>query len=116
MRLWLICFAVLTGATAAAEDLRIPLPEGTAIQRIATSYVCTGMGPMTVNYLNAEGVSLALLPVEGRPMIFANVLAASGARYAAGPFVWWERGATAALYDIRQGENAPPVDTCTRKD
>lgn len=101
---------------ATAEELRIPLPDGTPVQRIAASYACAGTGTRTATYINADGISLLLLPVEGRPMVFANVLAASGARYAAGPFIWWEHGSTATLTDIRQGENAPPLDTCTRKD
>lgn len=106
----------LSAGAATAEDLRIPLPEGVVPRTLSVSYVCVGAGTLRVQYLSAEGISLALLPVDGRPLVFANVLAASGARYAAGAYVWWEQGQSASLYDIRQGENAAPVMTCTQKD
>lgn len=110
-----VLLAFLISGAAWAEDLVIPLPEGTTVQRLKTSYSCTGGGPMTVDYVNADGISLALLPVAGRPMVFANVLAASGARYAAGPYVWWEKGGSATLQDLRKGEDAAPLDTCTAR-
>ena len=115
----LLLLATLSGmpasSTASAEELVIPLPEGTTVQRLKASYACTAGGAMTVDYVNADGISLALLPVEGKPMVFANVLAASGARYAAGPYVWWEKGGSATLQDLRKGEEAAPVDTCTAR-
>lgn len=107
---------VAPAGMAAAQDLRIPLPDGVTPRTLSVSYVCAGGGPLRVQYLSAEGISLAVLPVEGQQLVFANVLAASGVRYAAGAYVWWEQGQSASLYDIRQGENAAPVLTCTQKD
>jgi membrane-bound inhibitor of C-type lysozyme len=31
-----------------------------------------------------------VVPIAGKPVIFANVLSGSGARYAAHQYVWWE--------------------------
>jgi membrane-bound inhibitor of C-type lysozyme len=109
----LICGA-LVGAGGGAEmaqaaQLVLPLPDDVLPDRVSTSYVCKGIGPMTVDYINAGEISLALVPVTGDPLVFANVLSASGARYAAGPYVWWTSGRSAALYDLRNGPDAPPV-------
>ena len=41
------------------------------------------------------------------------MIAASGARYAAANYVWWSKGTDAELYDISQGEDAPPILTCS---
>ncbi len=47
-------------------------------------------GPFTVEYVNGAGNSLALVPVSGKARIFVNVWSASGARYVAGEFLWWD--------------------------
>ncbi|MEP9380454.1 MliC family protein [Aquabacter sp. CN5-332] len=99
---------------ASADDLTVPMPEGTKVQRLKASYVCPGIGPFTAEYVTAGDISLALLPVDGRPLVFANVLSGSGVRYAAGPYVWWTKGNSAALYDVRKGEKAEPVQ-CEEK-
>jgi membrane-bound inhibitor of C-type lysozyme len=58
-------------------------------------------------------VTLALPRIKGKTLLFADTLAASGVRYAAGPSVWWTKGPGATLYDEMAGENAPPVlDNC----
>jgi membrane-bound inhibitor of C-type lysozyme len=47
-------------------------------------------GVFSVEYLNGAGNSLAVVPVGGNSMIFANVVSGSGARYAAGQYIWWD--------------------------
>ena len=49
-------------------------------------------GVFSVEYLNGAGNSLAIVPVSGNSLIFANVVSGSGARYAAGQYIWWEAG------------------------
>lgn len=86
-------------ATALAEDLTVQLP-GAHVARIRANFTCGANGvalglpaeAFTVEYLNAGENSLAVLPIHGKRMIFANVISASGARYAAGPYVWWDAG------------------------
>jgi membrane-bound inhibitor of C-type lysozyme len=54
-------------------------------------------GAFSVEYLNGAGNSLAVVPVGGNSLIFANVVSGSGARYAAGQYIWWDaagRGTT----------------------
>lgn len=82
------------------EDLSVRLP-GVSITRIHASFECGAdgvalglpAGPFTVEYLNAGENHLAVLPVHGQALVFANVISGSGARYAAGRYIWWDAGA-----------------------
>lgn len=89
---------------------------GTAgdFQRKAVTYGCEGQdAPIQVDYLNAAPNYLALIPIDGSTLVFNTVLSASGARYAAGKYIWSTKGPDASLYDLTQGANAKPVLTCT---
>ena len=46
--------------------------------------------PFEVEYIDGGGNSLAVVPVKGQSLIFANVVSADGARYAARTYIWWE--------------------------
>lgn len=82
-----------------AENLTVRLP-GMKVTRIRAHFECgtagvaLGLpsGPFTVEYLNAGENHLAVLPLHGQPLIFTNVISASGARYAAGRYIWWDAG------------------------
>jgi membrane-bound inhibitor of C-type lysozyme len=88
-----------TIVSAPAEDLTVRLP-GVAVTRIRASFECgiegvtMGLpaGSFTVQYLNAGENHLALLPMHGQTLIFTNVVSGSGARYAAGRYIWWDAG------------------------
>jgi membrane-bound inhibitor of C-type lysozyme len=106
----LVALAVATPASAADVTLMLDAPEADAV---SVNYRCEGSSaPMTVEYINAGEDSLAMVPVEGGRRVMVSVLAASGARYAGGAFVWWTKGREGALYDLRKGEDADPVATC----
>jgi membrane-bound inhibitor of C-type lysozyme len=47
-------------------------------------------GVFPVEYLNGAGNSLAILPVNGEALVFANIISGSGARYAARQYIWWD--------------------------
>jgi len=89
----------LMGMAAIAEDLSISLP-GVEIVRIHASFQCgpegvpLGLpsGTFPVEYINAGENHLAVLPLWGKQQILANVVSASGARYAAGRYIWWDAG------------------------
>ena len=40
----------------------------------------------------------AVVEVHGSSMIFANINSGSGARYAAGQYIWWEAGGAVTFY------------------
>lgn len=90
-----------------ASEIKIDLPgEGTTEIR-PVSYKCDGEPPVSATYINAPDNSLAILTIGTQTVVTANVLAASGAKYAGGKYIWWTKGAEADLYDLTQGEDAP---------
>ena len=100
---------------AAETSIQINLATASDFERHVMVYDCDSGDPITVSYINAVPNFLALVPVpeQSEPLLFVSVIAASGARYAAGQFVWWTKGADASLYDITLGEAAAPVLTCS---
>lgn len=108
----LAALALIALPGSAVAELSLTIPGDAQVDRIAAGYSCEGLDDIEVEYVNAGANALALVPLEGETLVFANVLAASGARYAAGPYIWWTRGRSADLYDLRQGEDAPPIATC----
>jgi membrane-bound inhibitor of C-type lysozyme len=85
-------------ALAGATDLTIHLNGSQPITRNTVKVQCDAQGNkmglpagvFSVEYLNGAGNSLAVVPVGGNSLIFANVFAGSGARYAAKEYVWWD--------------------------
>jgi len=100
--LWL----VLCRFTGWAGELTIHLPGSEPISHRIIQYQCDSDGvtmglpatAFTVEYINGGGNSLAVLPMSGKSLIFANVASGSEARYAAQHYIWWEAaGRTVSL-------------------
>ncbi len=91
-------FLAAGSSAAAAADLTVPLAKGESVERTTTAFRCDAdgvklglpAGSFLVEYINGGGNSLAVLPIHEKPLVFANVVAADGARYAAGAYVWWD--------------------------
>jgi membrane-bound inhibitor of C-type lysozyme len=89
---------VACSAIGQATDLTLHLSGSQAISRRTISYQCDGQGAamglpkgtFPVEYIHGAGNSLAIVPVHGASMIFANVISGSGARYVASSFIWWD--------------------------
>ncbi|RUT35079.1 hypothetical protein EMQ25_03760 [Arsenicitalea aurantiaca] len=96
-------------AFAVETSMQIVLELQGDAERNVVTYECEGIDPITVEYVNANPIFLAFVPVDGEKLVFVNVLAASGARYASGQYVWWTRGAEATLHDEIAGEEAEPL-------
>ena len=115
---------LLLGMAAAcpAEDLTVSLP-GVEITRIQATFDCGAegvalglpRGPFTVEYLNAGDNHLAVLPVNGKKLVFANVMSASGARYAAGRYIWWDAGGRGVTLYATGIDGHPKADCRTVK-
>ncbi|WP_244629771.1 MliC family protein [Martelella limonii] len=93
----------------ADEAVTLTLPEGTT--EIAAKYDC-GDFTLDARYINGDQIMLAELQWPDNHIIAAEVIAASGARYAAGQYVWWSKGNDGTLYDVTKGENDPGT-ACT---
>ncbi|MGO8718050.1 MAG: hypothetical protein ACLQMO_02380 [Acidobacteriaceae bacterium] len=78
-----MAIAILSaGAIAGATDMTIHLQSSQAISRATVQYRCDAegvnmglpAGTFSVQYLNGTGNSLAILPVNGTSLIFANII------------------------------------------
>ena len=98
----------------AAVDLNVGINLSGDVQIVTSVYGCgDGTEPLTVKYINAAPNFLAILPIEGDDVVFVNVVTASGAKYVAGRYEWWNKGADATLHDVTEGLDAAPVLTCS---
>jgi membrane-bound inhibitor of C-type lysozyme len=105
---------------ARPADLAIHLPGTVPFSRQTIRYTCDSVGPQIgvpsgpfdVEYIEGGGNALAILPISGNALIFANVSSASGARYTAQQYTWWEAKGSATLYsDSLTGKL---VSSCSR--
>jgi membrane-bound inhibitor of C-type lysozyme len=95
-----------TTAVAGATDLTIHLKGTQPLSRKTVQYQCDAKaagiglpaGAFPVEYINGAGNSLVIVPVHETSLIFANVSSGSGARYAAGQYIWWEAGGAVTFY------------------
>jgi membrane-bound inhibitor of C-type lysozyme len=91
---------LLCAFTARAGDIVIHLDGAATVSRQVIRYQCDAQAPQLglpsgafpVEYINGGGNSLAIVPLSGKATIFVNILSGSGARYAAGQYIWWEAG------------------------
>jgi membrane-bound inhibitor of C-type lysozyme len=91
---------------AGATDLTIHLSGSQPLSRKTVQYQCDRQATATglpaaafpVEYINGGGNSLVIVPVHGASLIFTNVTSASGARYAAGQYIWWDAAGSVNFY------------------
>jgi membrane-bound inhibitor of C-type lysozyme len=112
-----------TTEDARGADLTLRLSGAGAFTRTVVRYKCDAVGvqlglpsgPFSVEYINASGNSLAILPVSGSSLVFVSVLSASGARYAAQRYVWWEAAGRSISFSAETA-SATLRSTCERVD
>jgi membrane-bound inhibitor of C-type lysozyme len=99
------------GLVPAAHAAQLTVEEIDTDARTVSTYQCANRPkPVRVAYwLARNGQSFALVPVDGKPMLFVDTVSASGARYQAGRYVWWTKGRTGNLRDEIAGQDAPPL-------
>lgn len=86
--------------SASAAEITLDLPG--KLDRQSVAYACDDGSTPAVAYYNLAGQSLAVIEMEaGKPRVFVSVLAASGARYVSGPYLFWTRGNRADISDER---------------
>jgi len=93
------------------EEIAIELPEPMPYSAETIFYDCAGR-PVEAQYINAGDVSLVTLLIGEEFVVAANVIAASGARYSGGQYIWWTKGDRADLVDFRNG-GMEAIITCT---
>lgn len=92
-------------------DLVIHLPGNDRVTRNVVRMKCdataiklgASASSFSVEYINAGAIALAVLPIEGKPLVFSSVMSGSGARYAAGRFIWWDAGRRGITLSVPTG-------------
>ena len=113
------CIALLAAfASPAMADAGVTLGltlSGTAEIK-TVQYTCKNHDPVAMQYINAEPNFLAVLPLDGKSLVFVSVLAASGTKYASGQYELFGKGPEITLQDTTEGLDAAPVLQCTADD
>ena len=109
----LLLGAATVPSFAQAVQTTLTLSLGGDAEQHTVQYDCGEFGQISIEYINAAPNFLALVPYEGSTLIFAAVMAASGARYASGNYEWWTKGAEATFTDLTAAKDAPPLATCS---
>jgi membrane-bound inhibitor of C-type lysozyme len=100
----------LMSATQAAFAMPLTVPQIQTATTNTLRYQCRGGNALTVQYMNTKNKqSFALLTVDGRKMLFVNVLAASGVKYVGDHYTWWTKGPEGTLSDDTADPKAPPM-------
>jgi membrane-bound inhibitor of C-type lysozyme len=100
----------LISASHLAVAMPLTVPQIQTATTNTLRYECHGGSTLTVQYMNTKNKqSFALLTVDGRKMLFVNVLAASGAKYVGDHYTWWTKGPEGSLTDETADPNAPPM-------
>ena len=84
-------------ALAQSSGVDVKIIGSGKVDRINAKYDCGTQGVamglpagiFTVRYLRAGENGLAILPVHGKDLIFAQLLSANGGRYGASRYEWW---------------------------
>lgn len=94
----LVALALATAPALAGPSLTLDLGPEADVQSLR--YLCDGDRSLSVQYVNTDANSLAMMTLDGGERIFVNVIAASGARYVSGAHEWWTKGDAATLTDL----------------
>ncbi|QFY43168.1 hypothetical protein F6R98_11515 [Candidatus Methylospira mobilis] len=92
----------------------LTLPGIIPLNQQTVSYSCGDGTSLSVAYINTQdGQSFAILPIDGKNRLFVILPSGSGARYCSGPYVWWNKGAEATLWDERNARRPLLGGTCS---
>ncbi|VBB13160.1 MliC family protein [Burkholderia stabilis] len=111
IRQTLAALALAGTAVSVAHAAQLTVEEIDADARQQTVYQCANQKQsVRVSYwLAGNGQSFALVPVNGRQLLFVDTVSASGARYQAGRYTWWTKGKEASLRDEIADQSSPPL-------
>lgn len=106
----LLCGVALLCAPVAMAAAPLTVTRVQVEAPMTRAYQCDGGKSFQVTYWNSrDGQSFALVPVDGKAMLFVNTMAASGVKYVADRYTWWTKGDHGDLYDMTAGPDAKPV-------
>jgi membrane-bound inhibitor of C-type lysozyme len=101
--------ALSADSAFAADAVTFPLSVASSKD---VHYICKDKKEIVVSYVNAtSGDAFAYLPVDGTQHVFVGVTSGSGARYASGRYIWWNKGNSGAL-SVDGSGSAPLLADC----
>ncbi|MAS14446.1 MAG: hypothetical protein CMH69_14200 [Nitratireductor sp.] len=112
MRMRLLFAMLMFPGGAVAADSFVSVELGPVSSLHSERYFCGAATPFEVQYATVGPTALAIIPVDGEPRVFVNVVAASGARYVSGAYTWWTKGDSATLSNQIDDSSR----TCSRVD
>ncbi|KEG21301.1 MliC family protein [Bartonella bacilliformis] len=89
--------------SVSAGSLIIEVPEDPNPTKTTVMYQCdteTDKEKIAATYLNASMISLVDFTWKGQRVIGANVIAASGVKFAGAQYIWWIKKDQAILYNL----------------
>ncbi|AQX31484.1 MliC family protein [Bartonella schoenbuchensis] len=98
-----------------SSSLVIEVPSNSNPTKETVVYQCgtqTNRERIEVTYLNAGNISLVDFTWNGERIIGANVIAASGSKYAGAQYIWWTTKNEAILYDLINDPNEEKPIMC----
>ncbi|EJF74626.1 MliC family protein [Bartonella alsatica] len=102
---------LFSSGNALAGSLILEIPENPETQTI--TYQCdtgTNKERVEATYFKTDNISLVDFKWKGDRVIAANVIAATGAKYAGAQYIWWEENKDVTLYDLAQDpEEKQPI-------
>ena len=105
-----LTFTIAGGAAQAALAMPLTVPQIQAESTQTTRYDCKDGKTVSVQYTNTRNrQSFAALTVDGRKLLFVNVIAGSGAKYVADQYTWWTKGPQANLSDEMAAKDSSPL-------
>ncbi|WP_409361283.1 MliC family protein [Bartonella heixiaziensis] len=101
--LTVLSLSLFSSMSAFAGSLVIEVPDDQELIKGTIFYQCSNeKQKMRVEetYYSSHDIGLVDLKWNGNRIIASNVIAASGAKYVGGEYVWWTKGDEASFYNI----------------
>ncbi|MCZ2157842.1 MliC family protein [Bartonella sp. 220] len=98
-----LTLSLFSAMSAFASSLVIEVPDTPEPTIESIAYQCsigTKKERVEATYYNTGDISLVDLKWNEKRIIAANVISASGAKYAGGEYIWWTKHNEASLYDL----------------
>ncbi|UNE54208.1 MliC family protein [Bartonella machadoae] len=114
----ILSLSLFSSMSAFAGSLVIEVPDTPEPTTEIVSYKCemgTKKEHVEATYYNAGDISLVDLKWNGKRVIAANVIAASGAKYAGAEYIWWTTKNEASFYNLINDPKEENPFLCTEE-
>lgn len=113
-----LSLSMFSSISAFAGSLVIEVPDDPEPTKETIVYQCsseTQKQRVEATYYNIGEIALVDLKWNGKRIIAANVIAASGAKFVGGEYVWWTKGNEASFYNTLTEDRALSLECVKEK-